>query len=295
MRGIVSRIWRMVTVWLPRLFAVFAVVIGVLGIVAYSKNGWFPYPDDLIDVLKGVETKNMLHENDAWGYMLDDPFSYVWMGYLFLSYLISVIMSYKSSMYPYPRPTIIRGIISTFAFVTLIGGMIYLYLSDPHMGMWSDTKNAVVMAMFILMVVLTILAFRGTMGGVYMKLTLIVSLGYFLVVPLAMWFWTLDTAGKIGTLAGVVVYIILWFAGGDLIQGIGESSSSPATSKNDKNKEKARGMIDQIDREIKASKRGIEGHRRGETGYGHVNERSTQNTINSKMKERDFWKKQLAK
>ena len=287
MRGIVSKIWRVVIVLVPILFSVFTVVIGILGIVAYGKNGWFPCSDMLFDALKGAEGKNIHHASDAWDFMLADPFSYVWMVYFFVSYIISVIMSYCES--------IIRGIIATLAFGTIVGGAAYLFITSPNMGMWSDTKNAVVMAVFILMVIITIIALKGSDAGAYMKATLIISLGYFLIVPLAMWFWTLDTAGKIGTLAGVVVYIILWFAGGDLIQGIGESSSSPATSKNDKNKEKARGMIDQIDREIKASKRGIEGHRRGETGYGHVNERSTQNTINSKMKDRDFWKKQLAK
>ncbi len=287
MRGIVSKIWRVVIVLVPILFSVFTVVIGILGIVAYGKNGWFPCSDMLFDALKGAEGKIIHHASDAWDFMLTDPFSYVWMVYFFVSYIISVIMSYCES--------IIRGIIATLAFGTIVGGAAYLFITSPNMGMWSDTKNAVVMAVFILMVIITIIALKGSDAGAYMKATLIISLGYFLIVPLAMWFWTLDTAGKIGTIVGVVVYIFLWSAGGDIIMGVGGNPSSSPAVMNKSNDGKIRQKIATLENDIKANKRGLEGHRRREIGYKHVDVKTTHNTINSKMKERDFWKKQLAK
>ena len=268
----VSRIFKVMVA----VYAIVVIVTGILGGLCYNKTGWYPMLSDAFPVLFGAETKNMIHLNDSFEYMLSsDVCGLVDVAFIFCTFVLAIIINFTEI----PLKAVL-------AIIDLIGvTAIEIVAMNSHDDRWlGEDPMMFATAALILGLIVCFICFKGTTGSVFMLVGIGGLLFKNILVPLIMWFAFLSTASKIGVLIGAIVFVILMTMKLPAVAtgNSGFGSSSNDTSKADKKKQERKNVLEN---RIAASRKGIKGKQEKSWNYAHVDVNVTRRQIEKDMKE----------
>ena len=194
----------------PIMYLLLIVAVGIMAQVAYTKNGFYPEAESLLDAIRGVGLDRMRDVESGWETVAGGPFLYVAMGFFAYGYTMSCILN----IFEGRGREKAKGIIPLLSGVAFLGAMGYaVYAHETHLTdtMTEVQENLMVGIPTLLLIVIAIWAFRKTPGGAYMLITLALIAAHVFILPVILWFASLSTIGKIGAVIVAVVVVGLCF------------------------------------------------------------------------------------
>ncbi|MBO7449564.1 MAG: hypothetical protein J6U54_04275 [Clostridiales bacterium] len=277
-----SKISKTATIVLLVVCLLFPIVVGTLGIVAYSKTGTYPAPESLISALKGGEIRYRCQ--DSIDYMCGGVFGTIEA----IMMLVCFIAACANTMI---RDSFSRGLVPMITFGGLFGGLYILYKIGFEPGS-SNLSSGIMAGTLILALVIIFFCLHRTSGGLVVIVSLIQLAVQLIVMPIVLWFASLSTYGKIGAVIALIVFIVLMTSKGGqtVISNISdEVPSSTEDYRKAKEQRKIQSEIDRLNRKIKAGENGLKN-----PGF-HVDKKATARAIADQKGELAFWEAKLNK
>ena len=194
----------------PIMYLVLMITIGIMTQVAYTKNGFYPEAESLLDAIRGVELDRMRDVESGWETVAGGPFLYVAAGFFVYGYTMSCILNIVEA----GGRGKAKGIIPLLSGVAFLGAMGYaVYAHETHLTdtMTEVQENLMVGIPTLLLIAIAIWSFRKSSGGVYMLITLALVAAHVFILPVILWFAALSTIGKIGAVIAAVIVVGLCF------------------------------------------------------------------------------------
>lgn len=274
--------------------AVLIIGMAVLGSICYTRNGWYPLWKNIFQVLSKDDSRNYIQLRDSFNFMEDGGMSMI-PDYILLfgSFFLGVLLNLKDHK--------IRAIISFICF-GIAGGSIMFLRTHPYFTLGG--LNVIHLALIAILSGIAVLSlcFLKTSGGNYMLIGIGALLAKHILVPILMLAVFLSLKKII--IAAIVIGIFIAILKMDTskltsgstasrshvsafaTEGSYTEESSQRSVKDDyanekkaKDQQKIRDEIRMYEEKIRKCRNGIQAHREGRFGYGHVDEAYTRREI----------------